>query len=206
MPELRQILKALIFISDVPLTTETALEVIRKEDQTVEEGDVFATLEALVAETASDGEVFEIRRINGGYQYFTRNEYYPWLRHAALLNHRKKLSRAALEVLSIVAYRQPVTKPEIEHIRGVNCDYAIQKLLDRKLIDISGRSDAPGKPLLYKTSEFFMEYFGLFSLSDLPKLQEFPQNEEEIKAEFRLNTPSDETGEKNNTEESESGK
>lgn len=204
MPELRQILKALIFISDVPLTLEAACEVLRKEDPETDEGDVFSTLEALVAETTSGEEVFEIRKIDGGYQYFTRAEYFPWIRHAAILSHRKKLSRAALEVLSIVAYRQPVTKPEIEHIRGVNCDYAIQKLLNRKLIDIAGRADAPGKPLLYKTSNFFMEYFGLFSLTDLPKLQEFPRNEEEIKAEFRLNTPSDETGEKNDQEESES--
>ena len=97
-----------------------------------------------------------------------------------MLRNQKKLSRAALETLSIIAYRQPITRPEIEFIRGVNCDYAIQKLLEKKLIDIAGRADAPGRPLLYQTSPFFMEYFGINDLKDLPTPKDFSQEENSI--------------------------
>lgn len=93
---------------------------------------------------------------------------------------RKRLSTSALETLSIIAYRQPITKPEIERIRGVNCDYAVQKLLEKELIQISGKSDLPGRPVLYGTSPRFMDYFGINSLSQLPELREIAPEENTV--------------------------
>jgi len=93
---------------------------------------------------------------------------------------KKRLSRAAMETLSIIAYKQPVTKSEMEKIRGVSCDYAVQKLLEKELVDIKGRSDGPGKPLLYGTSEKFMDYFGLKNLGELPKPKDFKEPDSEI--------------------------
>lgn len=94
------------------------------------------------------------------------------------------MSQVALETLSIIAYRQPVSKVDLESIRGVNCDYAIQKLLEKELVMISGRSDGPGRPLLYSTSEKFMDYFGLGSLKDLPKLKDFKQTDNIVGSEI----------------------
>ncbi len=119
-----------------------------------------------------------LKSVNGGYQLFTKAEYYDVVRIATLHKERKKLSKTALETLSIIAYKQPITKSEIEHIRGVNSDYAIQKLLELQLIEIAGRSDLPGKPLLYRTSDSFFEYFKINSINDLPKLNEINDNEE----------------------------
>jgi len=93
---------------------------------------------------------------------------------------KKRLSQAALETLSIIAYKQPVSKNELEQIRGVSCDYSIQKLLEKELIEIAGRSEAPGRPLLYRSSQKFMDYFGLKSLRDLPKTKDFKEPESEI--------------------------
>lgn len=122
---------------------------------------------------------FELVPIGGGYQFLTKNEYHKTI--ATYLNQKdkKKLSTATMETLSIVAYKQPISKPEIEQIRGVNCDYSIQKLLEKELIEILGRSKAPGKPILYGTSQFFMDYFGINNLEELPKLKEIePENNE----------------------------
>ncbi len=93
------------------------------------------------------------------------------------LKEKKRLSTAALETLAIIAYKQPISKPELEHIRGVSCDYSIQKLLEKELIVIAGKSDGPGKPLLYATSKNFMDHFGLRSVKDLPKLKDIQSAE-----------------------------
>lgn len=136
------------------------------------------TLQELTRKYQSGRYPFEIRHLAEGYQFYTKRSYYPFVKHAVLDRNQKRLSRVALEALSIIAYRQPITKAEVEFIRGVNSDYAIQKLLDKKLVSIVGRSDAPGRPLLYGTSPFFMQYFGLANLSDLPKLKEFEESAE----------------------------
>lgn len=114
----------------------------------------------------------ELVHLNGGYQFLTRKEYYPVINQLQIQRSRKKLSQAALETLSIIAYKQPITKLEIEQIRGVNCDYTVQKLLEKELISISGKSESVGKPLLYSTSNVFMDYFGINSTTDLPQLNE----------------------------------
>lgn len=111
---------------------------------------------------------FTIFEINGGYQFMTKPDYEETLRLALNQEAKRKLSRSALETLAIVAYKQPVTKSEIEHIRGVGADYALQKLLEKSLVLIRGKATTPGRPLLYGTSPKFMEYFGINSLDDLP--------------------------------------
>ena len=125
-------------------------------------------------------EAFEILEIADGFQFISK----PVV-HAVVGTHlkqttKKRLSQSALETLSIIAYKQPISKSELEQIRGVSCDYSIQKLLEKELIEISGRSDAPGRPLLYATSQKFMDYFGLKSLRDLPKTKDFKEPESEI--------------------------
>lgn len=112
----------------------------------------------------------ELVFIDGGYQFLTRKEYYPVINQLQIQRSKKKLSQAALETLAIVAYKQPITKLEIEQIRGVNCDYTVQKLLEKELITIMGKADTVGKPILYGTSGLFMDYFGINSTSDLPQL------------------------------------
>jgi len=116
---------------------------------------------------------FEIRQSGGGWQFLTKKEYHKTVAQLNGEKFLKRLSVAALETLAIIAYKQPITKSEIESIRGVNCDYAVQKLLEKDLIVISGRNeDAVGKPLVYATSRSFMDYFGINSTSDLPKINE----------------------------------
>ncbi|MDX2286768.1 MAG: SMC-Scp complex subunit ScpB [Bacteroidia bacterium] len=187
------VIEALVFASEQPVSPESLRDTLASAAEpepgeapaaavTLEQ--VREALDALAAKYAA-GYAFELRQIAGGYQFFTRPEYHPWVRRAIAQKNQKRLSRAALEVLSIVAYRQPVTKAEMEFIRGVNCDHALQKLLDRSLVSIAGRSDAPGRPLLYETSAMFMQYFGLRDLSDLPKLKEFEELAEDHLELFR---------------------
>ncbi|WP_411275125.1 SMC-Scp complex subunit ScpB [Daejeonella sp.] len=114
----------------------------------------------------------ELVFINGGYQFLTRKEYYPVINQLQIQRSKKKLSQAALETLAIVAYKQPIAKLEIEQIRGVNCDYTVQKLLERELITILGKADTVGRPILYGTSSLFMDYFGINSTLDLPQLSD----------------------------------
>ena len=123
---------------------------------------------------------FALNEVGGGYQFLLKGSYFNTVATHLKLNARKRLSRAALETLSIIAYRQPISRPDIEKIRGVNCVYALQKLLDKDLIEILGRSDGPGKPLLYGTSMKFMSYFGLKDIKDLPKLKELKVADNEI--------------------------
>jgi len=184
-----RIIEAMVFVSENPVKPADIAEVFQHEEfQEIGIDEIRAAeiLEGLVGKFQSEDYPFELKKIDKGYQFFTKKEYFPYLKHAILLKNQKKLSRAALETLSIIAYRQPVTKPEIEFVRGVNCDYAVNKLLDKGLIEICGRSDAPGRPLLYETSGFFMEYFGLNEISDLPKLQEFSIDEGEFQEQFKV--------------------
>lgn len=213
--KLPQIIEAIIFVADQPVKPSFLLEVLSKkhskqleideapkngkakpkakEESEEEKEEAFELtkeklkeiLEGLEKKYAEGDYPFEIKAVANGYQFYTKKAFFPYVRQAALVNHKKRLSRVALEALSIIAYRQPITKAEIEFIRGVNSDYAVQKLLDKKLVSIVGRSDAPGRPLLYATSPFFMEYFGLRDIEDLPKLKEFDDLEEEHLALFK---------------------
>lgn len=142
--------------------------------------EVEAAIQNLQEKFSHESYSFEIIEIAGGFQFMSKGAYYPVIGEHLKLESKKKLSRAALETLAIISYKQPATKTSIETIRGVNCDYSIQKLLDKELIEISGREQGPGRPLLYVTSEKFMNHFGLKSLNELPKLKEFESEENQI--------------------------
>ena len=187
--QVEKIIEALIFAADGPMKPSQLLDIFQNEEFfgiNFDEDIIDEALLALIAKYESDDYVFEMRQIDGGYQFFTKKKYYPFVKHAVLNKSTRKMSRASLETLSIIAYRQPVTKPDLEYIRGVNCDYAVRKLLDKNLVEIRGRADLPGRPLIYGTTPFFMEYFGLNDLGDMPKLSEVHSEEKEFQAQFKV--------------------
>jgi len=125
-----------------------------------------------------DQFAFELKAISGGWQFLTKKPFHAAIQAMLQIENRKKLSQAALETLAVIAYKQPVSKTDIEQIRGVNCDYTLQKLLEKDLIVISGRADGPGRPLLYATGQLFADYFGIHSPKDLPKLKDLIPDEQ----------------------------
>jgi len=146
----------------------------------LQQQEVLAHIEALQQKYAQGRYAYGLMAISGGYQLLTKANYHEGIALYLQQKNRKRLSKAAMETLAIIAYQQPVTKADIEQIRGVNCDYSVQKLLEKDLVAINGRSSAPGRPLLYGTSKFFMNYFGIQSVKDLPQLKEFANNENTI--------------------------
>ncbi len=170
-------IESLIFASDKPLTAAEITELLNNafgfmEDK-LNQGQIESAIREIAEKYSSDQYSFEIRESGGGWQFLTKKEYHKTIAQLNGEKFLKRLSTAALETLSIIAYKQPVTKGEIESIRGVNSDYSIQKLLEKELIIITGRNEElPGKPLIYATSRLFMDYFGLNSPADLPKLKE----------------------------------
>jgi segregation and condensation protein B len=178
--ELSQIIphiEALIFASDRPLGHAELLEMLNNALAFIEDRASIEQVEAAVGgiKEKYDAEfyAFELRQIGGGWQFLTKKEYHKTVAQLNGDKFLKRLSVAALETLAIIAYKQPITKSEIEAIRGVNCDYAVQKLLEKDLVVITGRNeDAVGKPLVYATSKSFMDYFGINSTADLPKINE----------------------------------
>ena len=181
MDRLQLYIEGLLFAAPEALS-EKRLQSILEEtfEQTLEPADVGNALSNVISKYASDDYAFEVILIDGGYTFRTKGAYFPAVGIMLKQDNPRKLSRAALETLSIIAYKQPVTKPEIEHIRGVNCDYTMQKLLEKELVAIVGRKDGPGKPLIYGTSEKFMHHFGLGSIEDLPQLKEIKKPDNEI--------------------------
>jgi segregation and condensation protein B len=134
---------------------------------------VDAALEGIREKYSAEFYPFEVKQSGGGWQFLTKSIYHPTVAQLNGDKYQKRLSNAALETLSIIAYKQPITKGEIEAIRGVNSDYSIQKLLEKELIVISGRDEQlPGRPLVYATSQNFMDYFGINSSDDLPQIKE----------------------------------
>lgn len=170
-------IEALIFASDKPLAVPDIVELLNSamafiEDRATAE-QIEAGIDAIVEKYQSEFYSFEVVQSGGGWQFLTKPHYHSTIAQLNGDKFLKKLSAAALETLSIIAYKQPVTKSEIELIRGVNCDYAVQKLLEKELIMIAGRrEEAVGKPLIYATSRHFMDYFGINSAADLPKIKE----------------------------------
>src|SRR5215203_1029913 len=170
-------IEALIFASDKPLTSAEIKDLVNQafgfmEDK-VEVEQVDASLEGIVEKYNSEFYPFEVRQSGGGWQFLTKKDFHKTVAQLNGEKFLKRLSAAALETLAIVAYKQPVTKGEIEAIRGVSSDYAVQKLLEKELIVITGRNEKlPGHPLVYATSKNFMDYFGINSAEDLPKIRE----------------------------------
>lgn len=181
MNQLNQHIEALIFCSEQSLgIDEIAASLKLSYGWELSEEEILAATEAVQQKYLGEEFSFELVEISGGFQFLTKKDYFPTVN--ALIQHKakKKLSVAQMETLSIIAYKQPISKSEIEHIRGVNCDYAIQKLLEKELISISGKSDGPGRPILYSTSESFMDYFGIKSVKDLPQLKDIHVESNEI--------------------------
>jgi segregation and condensation protein B len=170
-------IEALIFAADKPLTTleltELANNALGYMDDKVNLDQVESALEGIVEKYNSEFYPFEVKQSGGGWQFLSKKEYHKTIAQLNGEKYLKRLSIATLETLAIIAYKQPVTKGEMEAIRGVNCDYAVQKLLEKDLIIISGRNEKqPGQPLIYATSKNFMDYFGINSADDLPKIKE----------------------------------
>ena len=170
-------IEAVIFASDKALTSLEITEIINNafgfmEDKIVLD-QVESAIEGIIEKYRSEFYPFEIRQSGGGWQFLTKKDFHKTIAQLNGDKFLKRLSTAAMETLAIIAYKQPITKGEIESIRGVNSDYSIQKLLEKELIVITGRSEhLPGKPLVYATSRNFMDYFGINSAEDLPKIKE----------------------------------
>lgn len=180
-PELQAEVEALVFAAEQPITAEELAKILAQYHKIdVSEAEVASFLELLMLTYQSGNQGFELAKTGGGYLFLTKKKFQPLLGLALAERSKKRLSQAALETLSIIAYKQPVTKSDLEHIRGVNCDYSIQRLLERNLIVISGKSNGPGRPLLYSTSERFMEYFGINTLDELPPLKALDTQENSI--------------------------
>jgi segregation and condensation protein B len=185
-------IEALIFASDRPLTTIELTDYLNNafgfmEDKLVLD-QVESAMEGICEKYKSDFYPFEPIQSGGGWQFLTKKEYHKTVAQINGDKFMKRLSAASLETLAIVAYKQPITKGEIEAIRGVNSDYSVQKLLEKELIVISGRNEKmPGHPLVYAVSKNFMDYFGLNSTDDLPKIREVLA--EEMTAQTYVNDP-----------------
>lgn len=164
---LAPVLEALLFAADQPLTIARLAEITGAD-----EGDIQLTIATLNQNYTDTGRVFRINRVAHGYQLYTLPEYADWVRKLYAHTRVQRLSNAALEVLAIVAYKQPITKPEIEKLRGVDCSAPLLTLLERGLVITAGRARRPGNPFLYRTTKEFLRYFGLASLDDLPSLEE----------------------------------
>ncbi|MGH7309642.1 MAG: SMC-Scp complex subunit ScpB [Candidatus Rokuibacteriota bacterium] len=167
MPTPSDVVEALLFASDIPLETERIREVLDLPDA-AEAADL---VEELRARYAAADRALAIVEVGGGYRMVTRPEIAPWLVRLVRSRTRARLSRPALETLAIVAYRQPVSRPEVDAVRGVNSDAVLDNLLERRLIRIGGRKEAPGRPFLYETTRDFLVAFGLRDLADLPKVE-----------------------------------
>jgi len=195
LPGLKEILEALFFATDEPLTVKQVneiLETLDKDDRPrrISEESILKAIEELNKELEETNRAFRIVKVAGGYQFATLPKFAHWLGRMVKEKSRRKLSVPALESLAVIAYKQPVTKPEIEAIRGVNADYILRTLLERNLVTIVGRAATPGRPLLYGTTMEFLKHFGLNDLSELPKPREIDEllAEAEFEVEKRMLT------------------
>lgn len=179
MDKLAQHIESLIFVSEHAITLKEIKGCLDETfDTTFKPVDIEDTILSIIERYQGEEFSFELVEVSSGYRFMSKSLYHNTVGTYLRQTTSKKLSKAALETLSIIAYKQPVIKSELEQIRGVSCDYSVQKLLEKELVEIVGRSEGPGRPLLYGTSEKFMDYFSLKSIADLPKLKEIsnPEN------------------------------
>ncbi len=173
------VIEALIFSSDDSLSAEEIIGAVKSIDGDeieLNKNDVDSTVDLLNQKYIENGNAFRILRIANGYLYATLEAFAKYVGYLSSERAKRRLSQAALETLSIIAYKQPITKPELESIRGVNSDYILTTLLEKNLITIKGRAETVGRPLLYGTTDEFLKYFGLNNLSDLPKPREIDES------------------------------
>jgi segregation and condensation protein B len=169
--ELTGALEAIIYAADEPVTLEQLSTAVGEEKTSVR-----AALDLLVASYAAEDRGIEVRRVAGGYKFYTKPQHHDAVRRfIKALRPPLRLTMPALETLAVIAYKQPATQPEIQEIRGVNCAGVIQTLLEKRLITTAGRKHVLGRPILYRTSKEFMMRFGLSDLDELPSLKEFEQ-------------------------------
>ncbi len=173
--------ESLVFSAETPIdpaTIKKCLDRLFLYDFALQ--DIHDSINRLSEKYGQEEFSFAIEEINGGFIFMSKPAFHDTVSTLIKEKSNKKLTKVALETLSIIAYKQPVTKTLIESIRGVNCDYAVEKLLEKELVEIVGRAEGPGKPLLYRTSDKFMDYFGLRNIKDLPTLKEFQENQSQI--------------------------
>lgn len=174
-------IEALIFSSEQSLRIEEiayCLQAVFERDIAIEE--IETDLKNIHEKYQDESLAIELVKVNNGYQFLTKKTFHPVISLLQAQKSKKRLSQAAMETLAIIAYRQPTTKTDVEQIRGVNCDYSIQKLLEKELITIVGKSEAVGKPILYGTSPLFMDYFGVNDIKDLPQIKELTTSDNTI--------------------------
>ncbi|QKJ30460.1 SMC-Scp complex subunit ScpB [Mucilaginibacter mali] len=177
MDRIEQHIEALIFASEQSIRVEEIVYCLQATfGEDFAEQDIKTHLDSIKTKYQSPALALEMVKIGNGYQFLTKKDHHPVINQLQLQRSKKKLSQAAIETLAIIAYKQPVTKLDVEQIRGVNSDYSIQKLLEKELITISGKSETVGKPLLYSTSPLFMDYFGINGISELPQIKDFTEN------------------------------
>jgi segregation and condensation protein B len=167
-------IEALIFCSPTPVKLadiKSCLSEMFNAD--VPEEDIVNAIKRLEDKFLSEEFSFQLNKAGGGYQFLTKPAYQSSIAILLKQQSKKRLSTSAMETLAIIAYKQPISKTDIENIRGVNCDYAVQKLLDKGLVEIKGKAETIGRPMLYGTSPKFMEYFGINDLADLPVPKDF---------------------------------
>jgi len=174
-------IEALVFCSPQPIKEKELLacltEMFKAE---IPQKDIENALAKIRKKFEAEEYSFQLVKSGGGYQFLTKPAYQASISILLKQQSKKRLSTSALETLSIIAYKQPVTKTDVEQIRGVNCDYSINKLLEKELIEIRGKAHTIGRPIIYGTSPQFMDYFGINSLNDLPTLKDFQHEENQI--------------------------
>jgi segregation and condensation protein B len=174
---LSSVIEAFIFTSPEPIHAGKICDLIRQGEENLElEPEAITNfVEKLNDRYEQDGRSFFIKQIAGGYTFATKSQLSPWLNIFQHEDAYRKLSQSAIETLAIVAYKQPITKPETDNIRGVDSGYMLRQLLEKNLINVSGRLDAPGRPLLYKTTDHFLKHFGMNDIVELPKPREIDE-------------------------------
>jgi segregation and condensation protein B len=161
---LKNVVEAVLFVAPDPLSLKKLADLTEASSD-----EVRAAIEELQREY--EGRGVELSFVGGGYRFYSRPEYAPWAKQVLPLEKGPRLSRAAVETLAIIAYRQPITRVAVEEVRGVNSDGVIKSLLDKKFITTAGREDAPGRPFRYRTTKKFLQHFGLAALDELPPLE-----------------------------------
>ncbi len=174
--EIKSIIEALLFVWGDPLSLKDIANVLE-----IKEKDLESIIDEMINEYDYERRGVRINKIRNSYQLGTRPEHFDWIKKLCVPKGKKNLSNAAMETLSIIAYRQPITKVEIEAIRGVRCDRAIETLIDREIIEEKGRLERTGRPIIYGTTNKFLQYFGLKNLKELPPLSEVDEEFDEGK-------------------------
>jgi segregation and condensation protein B len=186
------VIEALIFSSDEPITSGEIIKAVKGldgDEVQISQKDIDDCINELNKKYENSNLAFRVLNIANGYLFATNKEYAKYVGFLSSEKSKRRLSQAALETLSIIAYKQPITKPELETIRGVNSDYILSTLLEKKLITITGRAESIGRPLLYSTTDEFLKYFALSKISDLPKpreLNEIMQDEDFIEQKRKI--------------------